>query len=165
MILLEEVPRQAKPVMRQLLEFYEYELSAFSGRQLTEHGFFDYPYLDHYWVEAGRYPYFILCEDRVAGFALVREVAQSPVPYCTVAEFFVMRRYQGQQVGRSAAEQVFARHPGQWLIQQEANNHAAQRFWQRVIGRLTHGQYQQSVLPDGTYQQEFLIEPVKLAGR
>ncbi len=37
-------------------------------------GLYDYMYLDHYWTEEGRHPFFIRVDGKLAGFALVREI-------------------------------------------------------------------------------------------
>ncbi|NJL46487.1 MAG: hypothetical protein HC929_01875 [Leptolyngbyaceae cyanobacterium SM2_5_2] len=37
-----------KPVLRNLLELCQHDYSQFNGRDVNEHGLFDYPYLDNY---------------------------------------------------------------------------------------------------------------------
>lgn len=54
-------------------------------------------FLDHYWTEAGRHPYFIRVDGTLAGFVLIREIAMA---YYSVAEFFVMKKYRNQGVGQ-----------------------------------------------------------------
>jgi predicted acetyltransferase len=39
----------------------------------SEHGLYEYKYVDNYWSEDGRHPCFIQVEEKLAGFALVRE--------------------------------------------------------------------------------------------
>jgi predicted acetyltransferase len=39
---------QDKPIVRRMLELYQYDLSTFANADLNEHGEFGYPYLDHY---------------------------------------------------------------------------------------------------------------------
>lgn len=117
-----------KEILRQLLEFTAYEFSRFDGTDLDGHGRFGYPYLDHYWTEAGRYPYLIAASDRIAGMALVREGS----PH-RMAEFLVMPKYRRTGAGTAAARELFARHPGPWEVHEAAGNGAAVEFWRRAI--------------------------------
>jgi predicted acetyltransferase len=128
-----------KPVLGHLLELYQYDFSEFDGRDLGENGLFGYPYLDHYWVEPGRHPFFVRADGRLAGFALVRILPVECGTEAHMAEFFVFRKYRRRGVGEEVARQVFARFPGRWVVEQAGGNIPAQRFWQAVIGRYTNG--------------------------
>ena len=108
-ITLEKIPEAQKSVLRQLIELYEYEFTEFYHNDVNEHGYFGYKYLDHYWTEEGRFPFFIKVNGKLAGFVLVNN-------YCylikdstarSIAEFFVIRKYQRKGVGRVVARQVF----------------------------------------------------------
>ncbi|BDI30040.1 hypothetical protein CCAX7_20910 [Capsulimonas corticalis] len=134
-----------KPVLRRLLELYEYDASEFDHRDLDAQGLYGYRYLDHYWTEEGRYAFFIRVSDALAGFALVRTLDSPPGPAVySMAEFFVLRKYRRAGVGRAAARQLFDRFHGRWSVSQEANNLPAQQFWKRVIGEYSHGAYEES---------------------
>lgn len=140
---IEPIRIEQKPVFVQLMELYSYDFSEYSGDDVSEYGYFGYPRTDDYWNEAGRYPFFIRVDGKLAGLALVRscsEYTQLPHPHC-VAEFFVMRKYRCKGVGRIAAQQVFDRFPGSWEVSQWTSNLPAQRFWQRVISGYTGGNY------------------------
>ena len=54
------------PLLRQLLEFYCYDFSEYLETDVNEHGKFEYQYLDSYWIESGRHPYFIKVEGKYA---------------------------------------------------------------------------------------------------
>ncbi|WP_248061006.1 GNAT family N-acetyltransferase [Paenibacillus silvae] len=56
----------------------------------------DYKYLDHYWTEDGRYPFLIKVDDKLVGFALVRDIGknESDQTVYWMAEFFVMKKYR-----------------------------------------------------------------------
>jgi predicted acetyltransferase len=118
-----------KPVVRRLLELNSHEFSAFDGRDLGPHGEYGYRYLDHYWIDAeDRHPFLVRVDGALAGCALVR--AGSPHRF---GEFFVVRKYRRSGVGTTAARQLFARFPGEWLVEVVAGNDAAVRFWRRTI--------------------------------
>lgn len=117
-----------KIVLRRLLEFYVYDYSEYMGWDVDEHGVFGYRYLDQYWTEPDRHPFFIRVDDRLAGFALVR----SGPPH-DMAEFFVMRRYRRAGVGSEAARAVLERFPGSWEVRQLAENTPGSAFWRSSI--------------------------------
>ena len=152
---LTPVPEVEKPVLRRLMELYLYDFSEFDLADVGPHGLYEYPYLDHYWTEPGRYPFIIRVDERLAGFVLVTqhnyltgEVDPERGAAWVIAEFFVMRRYRRQGIGEAVARQVFERFPGQWQVAQIRENTPASLFWRKVIGRYTAGQYQEQQLDD-----------------
>ena len=58
-IKLQLISFEHKNVLRNLMELCQHDYSEFSGDDINEHGLFDYRYLDNYWTESGRYPFFI----------------------------------------------------------------------------------------------------------
>src|SRR4030067_2638295 len=48
-----------QPILRHLMELYQYDFSEFDGAELGPVGLYDYPYLDHYWVEPERTPFLV----------------------------------------------------------------------------------------------------------
>jgi predicted acetyltransferase len=50
-----------------------------------------------------------------------------------MAEFFVLRKYRRQGLGRDAAQTIFRRLPGPWTVRQQLTNPAATAFWRRAI--------------------------------
>ena len=84
-----------KPVVRQLLELYQYDFSEFVPGDVDEHGLYGYQYLDNYWTEADRTPLLIRADGHVAGFALINTFAHSGLPAdFSIAEFFVARKHR-----------------------------------------------------------------------
>lgn len=132
-----------KPVLRQLLELYAHDFSEFTKEDVGEHGYFGYTYLDHYWTDDTRSPFFIKVDGNLAGFVLVRQHCE----YTTneyahdIAEFFVMRKYRGLGVGRRAAMQVFDLFPGEWEVRVYHSNKPAHVFWRKTIDDYTGGRY------------------------
>lgn len=74
---------------------------------------FVYRFLDNYFTEEGREACFVTVGGQLAGFTMTRLLDDGARE---VAEFFVVRRYRRQGVGREAARQMFRRHPGQWVL-------------------------------------------------
>ncbi|MDT2255402.1 hypothetical protein P7H25_06750 [Paenibacillus larvae] len=84
-----------KSVIRNLMQLYQYESTDYSGDDPDQHGYFDYPYLDHYWTEEGqmeerRLPLLLKVNGNLAGFILINNhtvyLEQGEDTY-TIAEF------------------------------------------------------------------------------
>ncbi|WP_339322065.1 GNAT family N-acetyltransferase [Paenibacillus sp. FSL W8-0194] len=138
-----------KEILRRLLEFYLYELSIYTDQiEMNEHGIFGYRYLDHYWTEKDRYPFFIFGDAKLAGFMLVRKFDYSGNEdyKWLMSEFFVLKKYQKRGIGRSAAYQVFDSFFGPWIVAQIETNETSRHFWKRVISEYTAGNYIESKL-------------------
>lgn len=102
---------EQKIILRNLMELYQYDMSQYEDEcdsDVNEYGLYDYKYLDHYWTEEGRHPFFVMKSGKLAGFVLVREikVADTTSKY-SVAEFFILRKYRRQGIGREVAYKVF----------------------------------------------------------
>jgi predicted acetyltransferase len=137
-----------KSVLQNMLELYLYEFSVYENMDLNEHGLYGYEYLDHYWVEPGRFPFFIRVDGKLAGLVLVSRHAFLPGNEQSISEFFVLRKYRRHGVGSQAARAIFDRFPGKWEVQQEQANEPAQHFWRQVIADYTGGNYNETLLDD-----------------
>jgi predicted acetyltransferase len=133
-----------KSVLRNMMELYLYDFSEYDGADLNQHGLFEYEYIDHYWTEPERQAFFLKVEGKLAGFALIREVESGEgFSYYSMAEFFVMRKYRRQNLGKIFAHRLFDLFPGHWRVAQEDNNHPSQVFWRKVISEYTLGSYRE----------------------
>jgi len=148
-----------KPILRQLIELYEYDFSEFDQKDLNEYGFYGYRYLDHYWTEEARHPFFIKVNGELAGFVLVND-------YCyllkdpesrSIAEFFVMRKYRRTGVGKTVACRIFDLFPGKWEVIQHKNNLPAIIFWEAVINEYTRGRFKKDQVQTEHWQGQALI--------
>jgi predicted acetyltransferase len=134
------------PVMQNLMQLYLYDFTEFDNADPDAQGLYSYEYLPLYWIEPERHPFLIRVEGQWAGFVLVRKVIESGVqPYYSIAEFFVMRKYRRQGVGRQAAHMTFDRFPGRWIVAQEETNRPAQTFWRKIIAEYTNGAFEEGV--------------------
>ncbi len=141
-IALQLATRNDRLILRNLLELCQHDYSEYNQADVDEYGLFGYSYLDHYWREAGRYPFLIKADGQLAGFVLVRRLGEETgIARYSVAEFFVLRKYRRRGVGREVAFRVFDKLPGIWCVAQEADNHPAQIFWQEVIAAYTGGHF------------------------
>jgi len=142
-MIIEVIPveESQKSVLRQLMELYNHDFSEYTKEDVNEHGLFGYSYLDYYWTQERRHPFFIKVDGCFAGFVLVgtgrrysnNEKANS------IAEFFVMRKYRGMNVGSFAAKHVFDLFNGEWEVRVLNANKPALSFWKKVITEYTNG--------------------------
>jgi len=125
------------------MELYSYDFSEFEPDDVDEHGLYGYKYLDHYWTESGRYPFFIKVDGQYAGFVLVTEfcVYAEKAGTKTISEFFVMRKYRRNNVGSFAAKQIFNLFQGNWEVRVLNSNINAIPFWRKVIESYTSNDF------------------------
>ncbi len=128
-----------KPILHHLMELYQYDFSEFDGSDLGPMGLYDYPYLDHYWVEPESSPFLVRLNGYLAGFVLVAcfNYLTGLKDSWVLAEFFIMRKYRHQGVGEYVARYIFEQFPGNWQVAQTAQNTGATAFWRKVIDRYT----------------------------
>ncbi len=140
------------PVLSNLVQLYLHDFSIYlcdeASGQLDEAGRFDPGFDEERYTaahETGRprfWGYLARVANRWAGFALVSDrvdKAHHAGPGCNMDEFFVLRCWRRQGVGRAMARQVFERHPGYWQITEIGPNTLAQAFWQAVVREHTGG--------------------------
>jgi predicted acetyltransferase len=141
-------------VIRNLMQFYMYDFSGFTGSVLEPDGLFaEYPHLEDYWKEKNnRFPYLIKSDEKYIGFVLVRLIETEEKTYFSIAEFFVMQNYQRQGVGRIVAKMIFDLHQGQWEVFQMEVNKPAQRFWIEIIREYTRGEFLERIENNRTIQ-------------
>jgi predicted acetyltransferase len=124
------------PLLENLLHLYVHDLSAFFPLRPGPDGRFRYERLPLYFAEtATRWAFLIRLGDRVAGFALVTRgspVSDDP-DLLDVAEFFVLRGERRSGVGRRAAQQLWGRMPGRWIVRVLTTNAPALPFWEAAI--------------------------------
>jgi predicted acetyltransferase len=155
-----------KSTLRNLMELYLYDFSEFTGSDVDESGLYGYEYLDFYWTDPAWHPFLVRVNGRLAGFVLVRDQGLDNGELVHhIAEFFILRKYRRQHIGKQAAFQVFDRFPGLWRVTEIEENKAAQAFWRQVIGEYCGGNFRE--VQDGDWEgpiQEFTAPPGQ-AGR
>lgn len=150
-------PLELKPVLENLMHLYLYEFTDYTGDDADAQGRFIDEHLERYWVEPGRYPFVVRVAGKYAGFVLVRQISQpgeTPLTH-SIAEFFIMRKYRRQGIGKRAAWETFDRFPGHWVVEEMRQNLPAQRFWRAIIAEYTGGKTQETQRPewDGPVQE------------
>lgn len=59
---------------------------------------------------------------------LIEDVA---VRHYSIAEFFILKKYRREGIGKAIAAEIFSRHKGPWEVHQIENNTGAQSFLKR----------------------------------
>ncbi|HDX9587539.1 TPA: GNAT family N-acetyltransferase [Bacillus pseudomycoides] len=140
---IEKVKLEDKTVLKNLTELYKYDFSEFDPEDVNEHGLYEYMYVDYYFTEEGRFPFFIKVNGKHAGFALIREIEENDRTYYSMSEFFVMKKYRKSGVGKQSAVQLFSKFPGEWEVAEMEENIPAQAFWRKVISAYTNNEYRE----------------------
>lgn len=142
---IEKIGIEQKPVLRNLMELYRYDFSEFDQDDVSDFGLYGYEYIDHYWIEGGRHPFFIKVDDKLAGFVLIRQVHSfdNTNEINSISEFFVMKKYRGKGIGKTTAFKIFDMFSGEWKVAEIEENKPAQIFWRKVILEYTKGNFEE----------------------
>ena len=129
-----------KETLRNLLEKYDYEFSQYDGRDVDEKGNFGYEWLDYYWIEDGRYAYFIRVDGKIAGFAMSCPYAEyrESTDY-QVAEFCILPKYRKLGLGKTLAFYLLDSLEGNWEIRYHPKNISSVKFWESIAKEYSKG--------------------------
>src|SRR5215471_11633273 len=118
-------------VVRNLFALYMHDMSEFVALDVEDDGAFAIPAsLAGYWDHNGtpeRFPFLVRADGRIAGFALVQQIAASPSTY-DMGEFFILRKYRRAGIGGAVARDLFDRFKGAWQVRELPANTSAQMF-------------------------------------
>jgi predicted acetyltransferase len=147
--------QELRPVIQNLMQFYIYDFTEFVPADVETDGLYKaYPQLDSYWQEYNqRFPYIIKKDKKYIGFVLVRFVETPKRNYFSIPEFFIMKMYRRNGIGKEIAQQVFDLHKGQWLVHQRETNGPARAFWNHVIQDYTKGRFNERCEKGRTIQE------------
>ncbi|MDR0298705.1 MAG: GNAT family N-acetyltransferase [Streptococcaceae bacterium] len=128
------VKLEEKEILRNLLEKYLYEFSQYCDETLDSQGLIGYKYLDNYWQEEKRWPFFIKVDGKLAGFVLINDFPESGlVTDFTLAEFFVIYKYRREGIGSWVVGEIFKRFRGTWQLKYHPKNIISEAFWTKVV--------------------------------
>jgi predicted acetyltransferase len=154
-------------IVRNFFAFYIHDLSEFGRWDVNEEGCFAVPKgVANYWngppIAGSRwrrewqgFPYLVRVDGKLAGFALVKQIADATFD---MGEFFVLRRFRRSGVGQFVAHALFDRHPGRWEVREMPLNLPAQGFWRRIIGAYTNNDFVERREQFEVYGAEFIVQ-------
>ena len=141
-----QVNQRHREVLNNLMQFYIYDFSEFLNLDVEENGKYSpYPLDDYFKEENDQAAYVIKREEKYVGFVLVRLTEDLGLRQYSIAEFFVLKKYRREGIGKSVAADIFNRHQGPWEVHQIESNPGAQIFWKRVINEYTKGQFEERI--------------------
>lgn len=135
------------PRAQRMARFFLYDMLEYMGSNprwsFPESGYYECQTLKEFFINIGKdaFPYFVIYNGELAGFILIDRKHVYPGTQYNLSEFFILRKFKGQGLGRYVAEQVFNKHPAIWEVQQMVENCAAIRFWEKVITKYTKNRY------------------------
>ena len=88
------------------MQDYIREMSEFDPTIEAVNGVYEYPYLDAYWSDDTRWPFWVVEQGERAGFALIRRTEEGPME---MAEFYVRPAHRRSGIGMSFARDLIAR--------------------------------------------------------
>lgn len=130
-----------QPIIQNLARFYIYDLSEYQKRPCPADGLYEDEDYSRYWQLPDHHPFLIKAGGELAGFALTEDGGSHPAVEHQIAEFFVLRKFRGEGVASSAAQELFRRFPGQWELMVIPQNKPAVSFWDKLINQLTAGDF------------------------
>jgi predicted acetyltransferase len=134
-VTLRAADRPQWPVIENLMQFYNYELSAWYPLALGEDGRYPIASRTGYLALPGTQSWLILADGELAGFAVVDDELVDPRRDLNLGYFFVARRFRGRGIGAAAFGGLLARYPGAWELYYLARNAAAAGFWPKAFER------------------------------
>ncbi len=170
------VDNETEIVLQRLFLHYFMDLSQFDPNiQLNCHGFpiyvepgivhdidefntFDKFIQANWWIRNECERYLIVVEDNLAGFVILNRTGKFMATGIDseVLDFYIVPKYQGRGVGRTAANLAFKLYPGWWQVYQLELNVGAIAFWNKIVNEATGGIY--TVYDNGS-QQRFHYPP------
>ena len=120
-------------ILKNLFQFYIYDFSEFMNLDVEANG----RYREYSLDGENLSPYFIKNDTKYIGFVLVDKDETSNC----ILEFFIMKKYRREGIGKSAAKEIFRLHKGNWVVHQISANKPAQAFWRNVIAEFTEGNF------------------------
>ena len=141
-----------RQIVRNLMELYQHDFSELDGTDMDEHGQYGYDDLDSFWVNPTWSAYVMKVDSKWAGFVLTNDEVQIHGNTHAIVEFFVVRKYRGQGLGRKAAETIMTMFPAKWEVCVIEENPAARKFWEALINTTWPGRHQLAVLDNEQWQ-------------
>ena len=133
---------EEKPIILDLIQPYLAELSRLPDEDpdyKDENGIYQYPYLDHYWREKERFPYLLYGDDKIAGFALVRQDGD----HWEMSEFYASPQFRRRGLAMTCVGEIFKEHPGEWRISFNKYNNPSRQLWKKLALTLAQGKIEE----------------------
>lgn len=141
---IELIPASLKdyPIVQNMGRFYAYDMSEYLGKEkgweMPEDGLYECIDFKKYWHTDDAFPFLIRYANELAGFVIVDKKGSSPEIDFNMAQFFILRKFKDQKIGKYVAHQCFDKFKGIWEIMVMPGNEGAYRFWRRTVKKYTN---------------------------
>jgi predicted acetyltransferase len=149
-VVLDQATPEHADLLANLLELYVHDLSEIFPNEIGADGRFGYSWLPLYWSDPDtHFAFLIKYRDHVSGFALVTRgsPATDNPDDLDVAEFFVLRSKRRAGVGWRAANLLWDRLRGRWVVRVAETNRAGVPFWEATVREYTKGAFTRTSHP------------------
>jgi predicted acetyltransferase len=138
-----QVGPESEPVLRNLFEHYLHDMSEWFQFDTQPDGSYSYD-TSAIWKKPAS-AYLVRVNAALAGFALIGSAEQwlgaAGAGVHDVHEFFVLRKYRRDGLGRELALRLWAERPGPWLVRAAEGNQPAVAFWRNTIAGYSGGTF------------------------
>ena len=149
-----EVESHHHGLVKGMYQCYLHDISEFEAPyKMDENGCWQPDYLP-FWLgnNDGAMPHLIRYDDQFIGLAFV---GAHPFPYMNpnrdyrFCEFFILRAFRGDGLGRKAARAVLQKYGGHWEMVVLPENQAALSFWRTIIDDLQADRFRRETTEEG----------------
>lgn len=132
-VIFKKIKPDKKEVLRNLYSLYLHDLSAYTeGLQISDSGRYEFDSFSLIWEKEGVTPYFIIADEKLAGFVLILEAPFTTKVDKVVNDFFILNPFRGKGVAKAAVAEIFSQNKGSYYISQLVENKPAVRFWNKI---------------------------------
>ncbi len=136
MIKIAEVKPEDRTLLWNVNQKYLYEMTNYYDDEMDADGNYRYVYFDAYFTDPQRKAFFIWCDGRLAGFAMINPYSYlGETPNHVMAEFTVFPAFRKQHVATEAAKTIFLQNSGNWEVKYNENNVVAKNFWNKICAK------------------------------
>ncbi len=139
------------PVIQNMARFYAYDLSKSCGFyqlydwSFPENGLYEALDISKYW-QPDCYPFIVKVNEELAGFVLINKVGSFVDTDWNMGEFFIVGKFQGKNIGKQVAFEIFSKFPGKWEVMQMPPNLPAIKFWKKIIAEYTSNKFLETTI-------------------
>lgn len=129
------------PTLQNMGRFYAYDMSEYMGWEMPENGLYECIDFKKYWQTQAAFPFLIRYKSELAGFVIVDKKGSDEQVDFNMAQFFIIRKFQGKGIGKFVAYHCFDKFKGIWEIMVMPGNQGAYQFWKLIIKEYTHNNF------------------------
>lgn len=135
---IEKVDYENKQVLKNIYQLYLHDLSQYNYEDIDTKGLYDVNFLDLFWEKEGLSAFFIKLNEKLIGLILLQSGKYAPPSGedYYISEFFILKKYRRNGIGKKAVGILFDMFPGKYLLGQMPNNNPAIKFWKSVYLQL-----------------------------